>query len=205
MNIDPSFATSLAAIIGYLLGSLSTAIITCRAMGLPDPRSSGSNNPGATNVLRTGSRKAAALTLAGDMLKGLIAILIARALSDESSVIAAAGLGAFLGHLYPLYFGFKGGKGVATALGALIGFSWISGLMAIATWLAMALTFRISSLSALTTFAAAPLYLWLVTSDQTLLGSMIAISVMLFWRHRSNIRDLLQGKEGRIGKRDNGK
>jgi glycerol-3-phosphate acyltransferase PlsY len=126
-------------------------------------------------------------------------------LSDESSVIAAAGLGAFLGHLYPLYFGFKGGKGVATALGALIGFSWISGLMAIATWLAMALTFRISSLSALTTFAAAPLYLWLVTSDQTLLGSMIAISVMLFWRHRSNIRDLLQGKEGRIGKRDNGK
>jgi glycerol-3-phosphate acyltransferase PlsY len=205
MNIDPSFATSLAAIIGYLLGSLSTAIITCRAMGLPDPRSSGSNNPGATNVLRTGSRKAAALTLAGDMLKGLIAVLIARALSDESSVIAAAGLGAFLGHLYPLYFGFKGGKGVATALGALIGFSWISGLMAIATWLAMALTFRISSLSALTTFAAAPLYLWLVTSDQTLLGSMIAISVMLFWRHRSNIRDLLQGKEGRIGKRDNGK
>lgn len=201
MTADPSLATTLGAVIGYLLGSVSAAIITCRLMALPDPRTTGSNNPGATNVLRVGGKKAAAATLAGDMLKGLFAVLLARALSDDTSVIAAAGFGAFLGHLYPIFFNFKGGKGVATALGALFGYSWIVGLLAVASWLAVSLTFRISSLAALATFAAAPVYIWLVTGDQAMLSTSTAMSVLLFWRHRENIKRIANGTESRIGKK----
>ena len=170
-------------------------------MGLPDPRTTGSNNPGATNVLRSGGKKAAGITLFGDMLKGLVPVLIARAITDDATAIAAAGLGAFLGHLYPVFFKFRGGKGVATTLGTLLGLSWITGLLAIATWLAISLCFRISSLAALTTFALAPLYLWLLRAPIEFVAALIVMAAMLFWRHRSNIANLIKGTEPRIGQK----
>ena len=183
---------------GYLFGSISTAIVVCRLMGLPDPRSQGSRNPGTTNVLRIGGKKAAILTLAGDMLKGLVPVLIARALGAGPEIQAATGLAAFLGHLYPVFFGFQGGKGVATALGVFFGLHWLTGLVVTGIWIAMALLFRISSLSALTAMLLAPLVFWYLQPEMSFVYATIAISVMLFWRHRTNIRDLLSGKEGRI-------
>ena len=189
----------LSTSFGYLLGSLSAAIITCKLMSLPDPRSTGSNNPGTTNVLRLGGKKAAAITLFGDMLKGLLPVLILQFLTDNSVLISLAGAGAFLGHLFPIFFGFKGGKGVATALGVLVGTAWIVGLLAIATWLAIALTFRISSAAALFTFTATPFYLWLATGDLTFVYGSLGISIFLFWRHKENIVKLAQGTESKIG------
>lgn len=184
---------------GYLFGSISTAILTCRLMGLEDPRKSGSNNPGATNVLRIGGKKAAAITLAGDMLKGLIPVLLAAALQESPLVTALTALFSFLGHLFPVFFGFRGGKGVATAIGAAFGLSWLSGLLVAATWLAASLVFRISSLAALTAFALAPLYLWVVTGLPPYAIVMAVITALLFWRHRANIQRILQGTEPRIG------
>jgi len=205
-------AAALAA--GYLLGSLSAAIITCKVMRLPDPRSkvmrlpdprtTGSQNPGTTNVLRSGGVKAAAITLLGDMLKGLLAVVAVRYIGGDGMASSAAGLGAFLGHLYPVYFRFQGGKGVATALGVLLGLSWISGLLAIATWLAVSLSFRISSLAALMTFSLAPLYLWLLGGEEIQILVLIVMALLLFWRHRKNIRNLLAGTEPRIGKNKTG-
>jgi len=191
------------ALIGaaYLLGSISTAIVTCKLMGLPDPRSGGSGNPGATNVLRLGGKKAAAVTLAGDLLKGLLPVLAAQALSVGAATLALVGLAAFLGHLYPIFFGFKGGKGVATTLGVLLGISWWVGLVTAATWLAMAAVFRISSLSALTAMLMAPLYTHLFTHSKELVIGTAVMSAVLYWRHRSNIGRLLRGEEGRMGKR----
>ena len=141
---------------GYLLGSISAAIIVCKLMGLPDPRSEGSRNPGATNVARIGGKKAAALTLLGDMLKGLLPVLLAHALDAGAVVLAGTALAAFLGHLYPVFFGFQGGKGVATALGVSFGLHWLAGLTIAGIWLVMALLFRYSSLSALTAIALSP-------------------------------------------------
>jgi glycerol-3-phosphate acyltransferase PlsY len=184
---------------GYLMGSLSSAIILCRLLGLPDPRSQGSGNPGATNVLRVGGKKAAAATLAGDMLKGLIPVLIARALQADVAVQSGVAVAAFLGHLYPLFFGFKGGKGVATALGVLLGLHWPVGLLTIATWLVMAAVFRISSLAALIAILLTPLYIWWLIPEPALLAAMLFMGTLLFWRHRSNIQNLLQGTEGHIG------
>jgi len=147
---------------GYLFGSISTAIIVCKLMGLPDPRTTGSRNPGATNVARIGGKKAAALTLAGDLLKGLIPVLTAHALQADATVLAGTALAAFLGHLYPVFFGFQGGKGVATALGVIYGLYWPVGLLTTAVWLAMALLFRISSLAALTAMLVMPAgFYWL--------------------------------------------
>jgi glycerol-3-phosphate acyltransferase PlsY len=183
---------------GYLFGSISTAIVTCKLMGLPDPRTEGSRNPGATNVLRIGGKKAAFVTLAGDMLKGLVPVLIAQALHAGPVILAATALAAFLGHLYPVFFGFQGGKGVATALGVLFGLSWQVGLAVAAIWLVMALLFRISSLSALTAMLLAPLCFWWLRPEPAFIGVMIIITVLLYWRHRTNIRDLLAGREGRI-------
>ena len=180
---------------GYLFGSISTAIVTCKLMGLPDPRTEGSGNPGATNVLRLGGKTAAFLTLAGDMLKGLVPVLIAQALHTAPLVLAAT---ALLGHLYPVFFGFKGGKGVATALGVSFGLYWPVGLCIAGIWLLMALVFRISSLSALTAMLLAPGCFWLLKPEPAFIGVMIVITVLLFWRHRTNIRDLLKGTEGRI-------
>lgn len=186
-------------VLAYLLGSLSTAIITCRLMGLPDPRSEGSRNPGATNVLRYGGKKAAAITLLGDFLKGLLPVLLARLLSVDESVVAATAMAAFLGHLYPLYFGFHGGKGVATALGVFLALAWPVALALVLTWLLMAKLFKISSLAALTAAVLAPLYTWLFVPGTIYLSLSIVIALLLLWRHRGNIQRLLGGAEGRIG------
>lgn len=195
--------TNLTLILSaYLLGSLSAAILVCKLLQLPDPRTEGSMNPGATNVLRLGGKKAALLTLLGDMLKGLIPVATSVQLGADELTIALTLLAAFLGHLYPLFFGFKGGKGVATALGGLIGLHWSIGLATITTWVLMAALFRYSSLSALTAILLAPLYVWLLfpaPESVTLTASMALVTVMLYWRHRSNIQNLLAGKEDRIG------
>ncbi len=184
---------------GYLLGSLSSAIITCRLMGLPDPRSGGSGNPGATNVLRIGGKKAAAITLAGDMLKGLVPVLAVKALGADISIQSAVAVAAFLGHLYPVFFGFRGGKGVATVLGVLLGLYWPVGLLTIASWLVIAKGFKISSLAALIAILLTPLYiLWLKPDEPALLVAVIFMGTLLFWRHRSNIRNLLRGEESSI-------
>lgn len=182
----------------YLLGSISSAIIVCRVLGLPDPRGQGSGNPGATNVLRIGGRKAAAITLMGDMLKGLIPVLIAKLLGASIALQALVALAAFLGHLYPIFFGFRGGKGVATALGVLLGLHWPVGLLTIATWLVIAKLFKISSLSALISMLVAPLYIWWLIPDRSLIIAVVFMVALLFWRHRSNIRNLIQGTEGHL-------
>jgi len=182
----------------YLLGSLSSAIIICRLLGLPDPRGEGSGNPGTTNVLRIGGKKAAAITLIGDILKGLLPVLLAKLLGAGAMVQAMVAIAAFLGHLYPLFFGFRGGKGVATALGVLLGLHWQVGLLTIATWLLIAKLFRISSLAALLSILVTPLYMWWLIPERSLIVAMLFMSALLFWRHRSNIRNLLNGTEGRI-------
>ena len=184
--------------IAYLLGSISSAIIVCRVMGLPDPRTLGSNNPGATNVLRIGGKKAAALTLFGDMLKGLIPVLAASVIGVSDGVLAATGMAAFLGHLYPVFFGFKGGKGVATALGVQFGLGWLIGGSIALIWLFVAKALNTSSLAALVCMALAPLVVWYFRPAPELIIAQILISALLFWRHRSNIRNLLSGSEGKI-------
>ena len=193
------FATFTFVVLGYLAGSVSTAIIVCRAMGLPDPRSEGSRNPGATNVLRFGGKKAAAITLAGDFLKGLLPVLLARLAGLEETGLALTALAAFLGHLYPVFFGFEGGKGVATAFGAILGLSYPVALAALATWLFMAFVVRISSLSALTAAALAPVFAWWFGLPGAYLAAVLLMVGLLIWRHRSNIRHLLAGTEDQIG------
>jgi glycerol-3-phosphate acyltransferase PlsY len=187
--------------LAYLLGSLSSAIIVCRLMGLPDPRTEGSNNPGATNVLRIGGKKAAALTLAGDSLKGVIPMVACHLLDVPVLVFALAGLAVFLGHLYPVFFGFQGGKGVATALGVQFGLYWPIGATVGLVWLLMAKVVKISSLSALVAMAVAPLAVWYFWPAAELVVMQLVTSAILFWRHRSNIRNLLSGTESRIKSR----
>lgn len=182
----------------YLAGSVSSAIIVCRLLGLPDPRGQGSGNPGATNVLRIGGKKAAAITLIGDMLKGLVPVLIAKALGATLAVQAMVAVAAFLGHLYPVFFGFHGGKGVATALGVQIGLYWPIGLSVAAIWLFVAKVLKISSLSALVSMTLAPLIVWLFWPEPKLIGMQLVITGILIWRHRSNIRNLIDGTEGRL-------
>ena len=188
----------LLVIAAYLLGSISSATIVCRLMGLPDPRTLGSNNPGATNVLRIGGKKAAAITLFGDGLKGFIPVFIALKLGVSPLIIGITGLAAFVGHLYPLFFGFKGGKGVATALGVQFGFSWMIGAAIAGIWLFVAFGLKISSLAALIAMALAPLVVWYFSRDPALIAIQVIITIILFWRHRTNIRDLLSGKEGKL-------
>ena len=183
---------------GYLFGSVSSAIITCRVLGLPDPRSQGSGNPGATNVLRIGGKKAAAITLVGDMLKGLIPVLVAKLLGADMAVQAATAVAAFLGHLYPVFFAFQGGKGVATLLGVMLGIHWPVGLLTIATWLVIAKVFKISSLAALLSILVTPLYIWWLIPDSSVMIAMLLMGALLFWRHRSNIKNLMAGTEGEI-------
>jgi len=183
----------------YALGSVSSAIVVCRLMGLPDPRTLGSKNPGATNVLRFGGKQAAALALTGDVLKGLLPVLIAHGLGVPPEVLALTGIAAFLGHLYPVFFGFRGGKGVATLLGVMIGFHWLLGLGSVLIWFAMAFLFHISSLSALVMTAIAPVIGYWVTGSRSITAVLVAMGILLFWRHRSNIRDLVAGKEASIG------
>ena len=171
-------------------------------MGLPDPRSQGSKNPGATNVLRIGGKKAAAITLVGDMLKGLLPALIALLAGMPDSVLAVTGIAAFLGHLYPVYYGFSGGKGVATLLGVLLGTNWLVGIATAGTWLVMAKVFKISSLSALIAALLAPVYAWFIMHSLAITITTTIMTILLYWRHRSNIQNLLAGTEGQIRSRD---
>ncbi len=189
----------LVALLGYLLGSVPFGIVITRMLGLGDLRQIGSGNIGATNVLRTGNKPAALATLLLDSGKGAIAVLVARALMDETAA-QVAGAAAFIGHLYPIWLGFRGGKGVATFLGTLIALAWPVGLGACAVWLVTALISRISSLSALVAATAAVPLSWLLGhTDLMLLAA--ALAALIFWRHRSNIARLANGTEPRIGKK----
>ncbi len=195
------------AVFGYLLGSLPFAVIVSRAFGIADPRTFGSKNPGATNVLRSGNKAAAVLTLLGDAAKGWFAMWLAQKVGASDTAIAATGLAAFLGHVFPLFLGFKGGKGVATAVGVLLGFHWALALIATATWLFVALVTRRSSLAALVAAAVAPFAAWWLSgrADSALPMPMVlpiaAMSLLLVWRHQENIKRLLAGTESRIGKK----
>jgi acyl phosphate:glycerol-3-phosphate acyltransferase len=193
---------SLLILVAYLLGSVSSAILVCRLMGLPDPRTQGSNNPGATNVLRFGGKKAAAITLFGDSLKGFFPMLAGHLLGVSPWVLAVTGLAAFLGHLFPVFFGFRGGKGVATALGVQFGLWWSIGLAVALIWLFVAKVLKVSSLSALICMSLAPVIVWLLWPDPDstamMVGMQLVMSGLLIWRHRSNIQKLLAGTEGRI-------
>lgn len=185
-------------IFAYLFGSISTAIVVCKLMGLPDPRSEGSGNPGATNVLRVGGKKPAAITLFGDFIKGLIPVLVAKSLNMTDQVLALTGIAAFLGHLYPIFFHFRGGKGVATMLGVLLGFSLWVGLATAGTWLFVAKVLKISSLSALVATLLAPFYVWWFAPSNELIAVTVVMTALLYWRHRSNIQNLLSGTEKKI-------
>ncbi|MFA7388356.1 MAG: glycerol-3-phosphate 1-O-acyltransferase PlsY [Thiohalobacteraceae bacterium] len=189
---------ALVVLTAYLLGSIASAVVVGRLLGTADPRSQGSGNPGATNMLRIGGKKAGALTLVGDMLKGLIAVSIARIADAGPEVEALAAGAAFLGHLFPVFFGFRGGKGVATALGALLGLHWIAGLLVVVTWIAAAWLFRFSSLAALIAAAAAPFYMLWLRPEPAIVAVSGVMTLLLYWRHRGNIRNLLAGTEGRI-------
>jgi glycerol-3-phosphate acyltransferase PlsY len=185
--------------VGYLIGSISSAIVVSTLLRLPDPRTSGSRNPGATNVLRVGSKIGALLTLAGDIAKGLLPVLAVSCwISDHGLLLAATGLSAFLGHLFPLYFKFAGGKGVATALGVVLAIHPLVALIQIATWLLVALLFRYSSLAALVTAAATPIYLWLAGNEASFIVLGTVLGALLFWRHWPNIERLIAGTESKI-------
>lgn len=184
----------------YLIGSLSFAVIVSKLMRLPDPRSFGSGNPGATNVLRTGRKSAAALTLLGDALKGWVAVAGARALGADDGTVLLVALAVFSGHLFPLFFRFQGGKGVATALGVLLGLNPWLGLACLGTWIAMAVLFRISSLSALVTAVLAPVYGTLLMGWGDTTMAVLALALLLIYRHKSNLIKLASGEEGRIGR-----
>ena len=184
----------------YLLGSISFAVLMSKAFSLPDPRTYGSQNPGATNVLRSGKKAAAALTLVGDAAKGTVAVVMAQLYAPENyTLIAAVALAVFLGHLFPIFLRFKGGKGVATALGVLLALNVWLGLACLATWLLVALVFRQSSLAALLAAVLTPLYAFLLTLPREFLLVATVLSLLLIWRHKSNIQNLLAGKEGKIG------
>ena len=181
--------------VAYLIGSISSAIITCRLMGFPDPREQGSGNPGATNVMRIGGKKAATITLLGDLLKGLLPVYVAGLMGVSLELLAAIGLAAFLGHLYPVFFKFKGGKGVATSIGVLLGFSWALGFAFVGTWLLIYKVGKISSLSALCASIISPLYAWLIVGDASVVMASFIMMVFLLWRHKSNIKRLINGDE----------
>ncbi len=193
------FIYPIVVVLAYLIGSLSAAIITCKIMGLPDPRTTGSNNPGATNVLRIGGKKAAIFALVGDLLKGLIPVVIVKfAFPSEPLLIALTALAAFLGHLFPVFFQFKGGKGVATALGCIIGLNLWVALCAFGVWLAIFLPTRISSLSALTAAIVAPIFLWLFDASLSVVIAIIIMDILLIIRHKENIQRILKGEEKKM-------
>jgi glycerol-3-phosphate acyltransferase PlsY len=195
----------VAIVLAYLLGSVSFAVVVSRAMGLADPRSYGSGNPGATNVLRTGNRTAAILTLVGDAAKGAVAVGLAKAVATRYGfgdlVFACVGLAAFVGHLFPVFHGFQGGKGVATAAGVLLALSPWLGLATLATWITVAVFFRYSSLAALVAAVFAPSYYALLAGIDAVLVPLGIMSVLLILRHRKNISNLIAGTESRIGQK----
>ena len=182
----------------YLLGSVSAAIIVCKTLGLPDPRTGGSGNPGTTNVMRLHGKKAAFLTLVGDICKGIIPILLAKVIVNSEFIIAICGLAAFLGHIFPIYFKFEGGKGVATLIGILFATHWLLGVSYIITWILTALIFRYSSLAALIAALPIPIYSYFIEHNNQYTISFTVIAIILFWRHKPNIYNLLNGKEDKI-------
>ena len=184
----------------YLLGSISSAIVVSKIFGLEDPRNVGSGNPGATNVLRSGNKTAAGITLAGDILKGFIPVLIANLATNNPIALAFAALGTFLGHLYPLYYGFKGGKGVATMLGIFLALNPLTFLAMALIWLMTAKIFKISSLASLTA-AGTALFISFFSSSIPILGATFAIVALLFWKHKDNIERLRAGTESKIGEK----
>ena len=190
---------TLFAIGAYLLGSIPFAILVSRAMGLADPRTYGSGNIGATNVLRSGNRRAALLTLLGDAAKGWLAVLAARMLGASGEIVALVAFFAFLGHLFPVWLRFNGGKGVATAAGVLIAIDWRLGVAVIMLWLAVAAATRYSSLAALTAALFAPIATWYLYSVGPLLYAVAGMSALLIWRHKGNIAKLARGEESKIG------
>ena len=201
-----SMLYSLAAVlIAYAVGSLSFAVIVSRAMGLSDPRSYGSGNPGATNVLRSGNRWAAVITLALDALKGYLPVMAALILAPrfgfDAMTIGFVGLAAFVGHLWPLFFHFKGGKGVATAAGVLLAINPLLGLATLATWVLVALFFRYSSLASLVAAAFAPFYQLLIWGGSPLVLTIAVMSLLLFWRHSANLQKLIRGTESKLGQK----
>ncbi|MBY0377996.1 MAG: glycerol-3-phosphate 1-O-acyltransferase PlsY [Gammaproteobacteria bacterium] len=190
--------TLIVFLIGaYLLGSISSAVVICRMAGLGDPRTQGSGNPGTTNVLRLGGKKLAIFTLLGDMLKGFLPVYLAHFTALSASSLSYVALAAFVGHLFPLFFGFKGGKGVATALGVVLALAWPVGCAALLTWIIVAALFRYSSLAALVTAVLLPFYIYL-GSNPAYLPAMILLSLLLIVKHHDNIKRLCSGKESKI-------
>ena len=193
--------------LAYLIGSISFAVVVSKMMGLPDPYTHGSKNPGATNVLRTGNKLAAALTLLGDAAKGWLAVTIARAVlgdpvqESNNILLGLVALAVFIGHLYPVFHRFKGGKGVATAAGILFAISWVLGFATLATWLIVAIFMRYSSLAALCAAVFAPIYFTFLFGTQPMGLAILVMSLLLIYRHRSNIRNLMNGTETRLSKK----
>ena len=185
-------------LLAYLMGSISSAILIARVFNMPDPRTVGSGNPGATNILRQGNKTAAIATLLSDVLKGVIPVLIARAFTQDAQILATVAAAAFLGHLFPVFFQFKGGKGVATALGVYLALNPWMGLALILCWLVSAFLFRYSSLSAVLTAVLSPLFAWFLLPGTSFLLMSVFIAVLLLWRHQSNIQRLIRGEEDRI-------
>ena len=197
-------AALAVVLLSYLLGSISFAVVVSKCFGLPDPHAYGSGNPGATNVLRTGNRKAALLTLLGDGLKGFVAVYAAQQLATPLGTpawtVPAAALAVFLGHLYPVFHGFRGGKGVATGAGIVFALHWPLGLTLTVIWLTMAYGFKISSLAALVAAVLMPLGMFYIQGATLTAWAMVPIAVLLIWRHRDNIRKLRSGQERSIGR-----
>jgi glycerol-3-phosphate acyltransferase PlsY len=195
----------VAIVVAYLIGSVSFAVVVSRAMGLADPRSYGSGNPGATNVLRTGNRRAAILTLVGDAAKGALAVGLAKAVAQrygfDDFVLTLVGLAAFIGHLFPVFHRFQGGKGVATAAGMLLALSPWLGLATLSTWIVVAVFLRYSSLASLVAAVFAPAFYLLLAGADGVLLALTVMSALLVWRHRGNIANLMAGTEGRIGQK----
>ena len=191
-------------LLAYLLGSISFAVVTSWIFGLPDPRTFGSKNPGATNILRSGNKVAAILTFLGDAGKGWIAVALAQHFAPiwglDNDAVTVVALAVFLGHLWPVFLHFKGGKGVATAVGVMIGLNPWTGLLAVVTWIVVAAIWRISSLSALVAALIAPVYAWMFLGFEASTLVIFIMSVLIFWRHKSNITNLISGKEARFGK-----
>jgi glycerol-3-phosphate acyltransferase PlsY len=206
--MNETLLSLLAALAAYLIGSLSFAVIVSRVFGLADPRSYGSKNPGATNVLRSGNKKAAILTLVFDALKGVVPVLLVQFYGARfglgEGTVALVGLAAFLGHLWPVFFRFQGGKGVATAAGVLLAFNPWLGVATLATWIIVAFFFRYSSLAALAAAALAPFYQLLIWGAGPLAAAIVVMSLLLIWRHAANIQKLLAGTESKLGQKAHG-
>jgi glycerol-3-phosphate acyltransferase PlsY len=191
----------VAAIAAYLVGSIPFAVVVSRVMGLPDPRSFGSGNPGATNVLRSGNKMAALLTLAGDALKGWVAVWVALQMGFAEDVVAVVAIAVFLGHVFPVWLRFQGGKGVATAAGVLFAIDWRVGVAVLVVWITVVVVSRYSSLGALTASLFAPVAVYYVVGAGPLLAAACAMCLVLVWRHKANIGKLLRGEESRIGEK----